>query len=461
MLREKEHKALLTYLIVLIIFGSFYLLYEIAADHLNIAYKNWGAAIIALNLVPILLYLKKTKKNIPFLPLIGLHYIISFGLPVFFMELEDFYLGKLELNALVIGFFSLLSFYFFFYFSNYFINIKSTFSPFKIEDSHNTKLLKTTMYFFVAITIMARIFSLSLLYHFTEPSLYVFTGLFFYLKFKKSISAGENILIIGFIAVEIFLRILSGMLAGVAVFLLYMVLSNYVINEKFNVVPVIFFIVVYALIYPVKHDFRKLVWFGDKEYSTLEKVVVLQELVLKNFNNDQELLKDDHDEKEDPFLGRFSYPASALSLVQSMTPSVIPYWEGYTFLPLFSKFVPRVIWPDKPTEEIGQEFGHRYRLLASNNSSTSMNLPWMAELYANWGKSGAYIGYALLGILFAFLDKYFNNKNSSVLNQLVSAAIIFQLVTHESNFSLQTGNIPLLALALFIFISSVRKYVVN
>ena len=250
------------------------------------------------------------------------------------------------------------------------------------------------------------------------------------------------------------------MLAEVAIFLLFVLIVQFVISKKLKLLPVIFFIGFYAFTSPVKFKFREKVWFGEKEYTKLEQLIIMKDLTLENLNSEKENPMGLGEGKEH-FLWRFSYPASALSFVQSVTPDVIPYWEGYTYMPLFSKFIPRFLWPDKPVEEMGQEFGQRYKILDTTDTSTSMNLPWMAELYANWGEQGVYIGYALFGILFSFINRYFNYSSNSDLNLIVSAAIIFQLVVHESNFSLQVGNIPLLAISLVLFVGLSKKYIKN
>jgi hypothetical protein len=459
MLKERELRVVYGYLLVLGIICSLFFLFEVFSADIDPEYRFWGIAIIFISLIPIVSYLMGNKQKIPFLPLIGLHYIISFGLPVFFMDLDEFYLGRLELKSLVVGFFSVLIFYCLFYITSVLISFKISYNPFREKDTDNIRFLKWTMYFFGLVTIIARLFSLSLLYHFTEPSLYVFSGIFIFLKHQNKINSKESLAIISLLVLEVFFRTLSGMLANTAVYLLYILIVQYTVSKKVNFALIITFLVFYSLLYPVKYQFRELVWFSGRQYSTIEKAVLMKDLALQNLNESERIIKK-NEEEEEPFLGRFSYPLSALSFVQSRTPEVTPYWDGYTFMPLFSKFIPRLFWPDKPTENIGQEFGRRYGLLDWHDTGTSMNLPWMAELYANWGERGAYIGYALFGIFFAFLDKYFNKAGSSHLNLIVSAAIIFQLVTHESNFSLQVGNIPLLAVALVIFIKIIRKYVI-
>lgn len=456
--REKEKKGLIAYFLFLGIVAAAFIVWGNLPTDTREEYYFWATALIIINLVPYVVYLSQAKKNIPFLPMVGAHYIIGYALPVFFMDTNDYQLGELEAEALVVCFYGLFFFYTFYYLASGIFYFNFHYSPFDQEDETKPELIKKLMYFFILIALAGRFFSISFIYHFSEPSFYVFTGLFLFLKNLQKINLAEISLVVFIIISEIVFRIVSGMLAEVAVFLLFVLIIQFVLSKKLNLLPVIFFIAFYAVTSPVKFKFREAVWFGEKKYTKWEQFIIMKDLTIENFNSEKENPMGLGEGKEH-FLWRFSYPASALSFVQSVTPDVIPYWEGYTYMPLFSKFIPRFLWPDKPVEEMGQEFGQRYKILDTTDTSTSMNLPWMAELYANWGEQGVYIGYALFGILFSFINRYFNYSSNSDLNLIVSAAIIFQLVVHESNFSLQVGNIPLLAVSLVLFVRVSKKHI--
>ena len=126
--------------------------------------------------------------------------------------------------------------------------------------------------------------------------------------------------------------------------------------------------------------------------------------------------------------------------------------DGESYLPIFTKFIPRIIWKDKPTEDMGQIFGHRYFILYKYNYTTSMNFPVIAELFANFGILGIIIGMSLLGLIYSFFDKYFNSKHTSLLNKIISYAFLFSLAVQESNFSMVFGQV-ILGLLGFYFLN--------
>ena len=79
------------------------------------------------------------------------------------------------------------------------------------------------------------------------------------------------------------------------------------------------------------------------------------------------------------------YVLVAHTVVVQDTPESIPYLYGESFSQLLWTIVLRVLYPEKPIESWGQEFGHRYRLLAPTDDQTSFNFPQLTEFYANGG----------------------------------------------------------------------------
>ena len=75
------------------------------------------------------------------------------------------------------------------------------------------------------------------------------------------------------------------------------------------------------------------------------------------------------------------------------------------------KINPRIFWKDKPNDRLGNEFGQRYNVLTKENKdlgikrddSTSWNMPFLNELYANYGKKGVIYGMFVLGLIFPYL----------------------------------------------------------
>ncbi|MBI2236847.1 MAG: hypothetical protein HYU60_07875 [Magnetospirillum sp.] len=140
-----------------------------------------------------------------------------------------------------------------------------------------------------------------------------------------------------------------------------------------------------------------------------------------------------------------------LSHVVNSTPDPVPYWGGETYYPLVTSWVPRAIWRNKPEERLGWDFRERYHLIAQADNPTTVNLPWMVELFANFGALGIIVGMTAIGILLGLLDRVFNRTETDGVSACAGLVIILPLVYQESNFSLVVGSLPQLALALWLW----------
>jgi hypothetical protein len=139
------------------------------------------------------------------------------------------------------------------------------------------------------------------------------------------------------------------------------------------------------------------------------------------------------------------------------TPREIPYWGGQTYLSLVGAFVPRFLWPDKPTKELGQAFGHRYAYIGNNDLGTALNLPILVEFYVNFGIAGVIAGMFLVGLIYFLLDRAVNNPGQDSLNSLVGVVLLVPLANIESDFSLGFGGLILNGVALWLVVRTIRR----
>ena len=57
---------------------------------------------------------------------------------------------------------------------------------------------------------------------------------------------------------------------------------------------------------------------------------------------------------------------------------IVPFWDGYS-IKYYIKLIPRILWKNKPGDNLGNEFGHRYNVLTKDNSKTILkdtNTSW-------------------------------------------------------------------------------------
>lgn len=228
--------------------------------------------------------------------------------------------------------------------------------------------------------------------------------------------------------------------AFLAIVLFYTVIRRFWL---YGLIPALFVIAVY----PGVAGYRAHSWGAEsKKFNVMERVKVFYEATQEAWTRKQHF---DVTVLE-PLIHRLSGHV-LLSKVVERTPSKVPYWNGETYKPTLTNIIPRIIWPEKPREMTGQSFAHRYEMIAPENTTTSINMPWVIEMYANFGRSGILLGMALVGAFLAILSAIFNRSTMTPLEFVVGAAIIFPLVYPASNFSLMTGTLLQLTVALWLY----------
>jgi hypothetical protein len=138
------------------------------------------------------------------------------------------------------------------------------------------------------------------------------------------------------------------------------------------------------------------------------------------------------------------------------TPNEVPYWGGETYLSLVGAFVPRFLWPDKPSKELGQGFGHRYNYLDSHDEATSFNFPILIEAYANFGIVGVAVVMWLCGCIYMLVERAVNVPGQGDLLSLAGVVLIIPLTNIESDFSLGFGGLIMNGAAMWIVLRAIR-----
>lgn len=194
-------------------------------------------------------------------------------------------------------------------------------------------------------------------------------------------------------------------------------------------------------------DFRREAWYGPVTLSRSQQLGLMVGLLQQRVANDGVVGTVVHGVAETA--GR-SANLDLFANVARRTPSEIPYWGGETYLSLVGAFVPRFLWKDKPTKELGQAFGHRYSLIYSTNMTTAINLPILVEFFANFGGLGVVVGMLVVGFIYRCLDFLVNRPGQSALMSMMAVVLLIPLLPIESDFSLIFGGLPLNGLCLYM-----------
>ena len=167
--------------------------------------------------------------------------------------------------------------------------------------------------------------------------------------------------------------------------------------------------VLFGVLNPAKFEYRRQVWYSAKEYGFNERLSVWGdalegELEGRTQQGTWQTTMSDALARFD-LVHRFTY-------VREMTPSFVPFYRGETYSYFLYAWIPRFLWPDKPSASMAnQRMDVDYELKYEWQDST-ISIGQLPEAYANFGIVGIVVMMALQGVVFALLDAVLNGPLS-------------------------------------------------
>jgi hypothetical protein len=216
-------------------------------------------------------------------------------------------------------------------------------------------------------------------------------------------------------------------------------------------VPVLGLILVAALglfLNQGKTQYRVATWNQAEKISPLDAAAKFIELSSKasDINKERGFWNNVHDTYT-----RYNF-LHVTAAVMDVTPSMHPYLGGSSYVPLLTKWIPRFIWKDKPVELLGNSWARAYGYLDAGDLQTSFNLPWLPEMYMNFGWMGVILISSALGGALSILWRLFAYEADTTERFATGLAICSPLlVPQESNLSLSVGTVIITIACVYVF----------
>tara|TARA_B100001173_G_scaffold297944_1_gene295044 strand:+ start:118 stop:1452 length:1335 start_codon:yes stop_codon:yes gene_type:complete len=280
-------------------------------------------------------------------------------------------------------------------------------------------------------------------------------GICFDIILKENLKSLKLYFLLILIILPIFFELLQGSF-NFPFMIMIIIYTQYVVNRK-NVNVFLFLIIgfLFLIVHSGKYDYRKQTW--HKENLDLSLIDKSKAFFNNYFKDDEVIIVDGNlQKKEVGNLGSFNnyklerrifHSYWSLLIVTKNSPKKIPYWQGYSYQILKTKIIPRVFWKNKPSDILGNEFGHRYNVLTPDSdvtkkdNHTSWNMPVLNEFYVNFGNIGVLIGMFIMGVLINLLTKLGSFRNNSNLEAFICFYLFVPLFFFESHLSLLFGAI--------------------
>jgi len=132
------------------------------------------------------------------------------------------------------------------------------------------------------------------------------------------------------------------------------------------------------------------------------------------------------------------------------------FLNGETYKLLMTKFIPRIVYPNKPSELWGQKYAKNFNFLPTSDTTTSINLDSISESYINFGFYGAPI-YPFFLICIIYITFLIMNKLNNEFKILILTSIpVFIISSLEGNTSGWIGGF-----VTWILLISILNFAVN
>jgi hypothetical protein len=213
-----------------------------------------------------------------------------------------------------------------------------------------------------------------------------------------------------------------------------------------------------------KQDFRRTYWAPDQPVAEgqVERVGFW---VKSSFDRWADALTDPTGEG---LAENLSFTMARMSLlpqtadVIDKTPSHVPYQNGRLYSYLLYTWIPRAIWPDKPSmSEANQYYQVAYGVTEEEYlDRVSIAIGVLTEAYINFGWIGVVVIMFMLGIFFDFYSRFFFAESSGLVLSSLGIVLLPQMLAIESQMAQYVGGLvqqTLLSLLVMLPAISVRR----
>jgi len=428
--------------------------------------------ILLIHYISIVYFLKhENNKYFPILPLITIFFFTTYTLSFFITHKNFFFTSFDEIvlkKTIFILIFGLISLFLGYIFADKLFTRRKK----KIFYFNFTKN-KQQLVIFIASSIITFLvyynnyclsfISFSFANQLKEPLILFNFGLFLTMILKSNKSLFLYFLLIVLLLILLIFEISTG--ATVFIFYLFFFLFAiyFYLKKEIPLISIIFFIFLAIFFHSIKYELRKLTWNEKIKLGCIEKVFILKSVVV-NFDYKDEA-KTDNTSYYDLNTIRLFHSINSLNITSKLTPDIVPFFYGNSYKIIYTKLIPRDFWENKPKDEQGNFWGHRYSVLHEDDKTTSWNFPVLNEFYANFGMLGVVFGMFFLGFFIKLLLLKLFTKNSSNIEMVTSSVIIFNLFFLENNLSQILGKIfhqfiffNIFIFFLYLLIKLISKY---
>jgi len=263
-------------------------------------------------------------------------------------------------------------------------------------------------------------------------------------KFLRRQASHGEVLLIGVFLVGRFLAGIASGWLGASVSIMVICSVVYLYERRRIPKAAIVLVLAYILFFQAgKEAFRKTFW-GERVDSTLSQRISFWSS--ESLRNWQLTLENPNAENWhrliDRSLGRMSL-LQQTAHVLDQTPKVVPYQYGRLYSYMLVTWIPRAVWPNKPSvSEANQFYQVAYGLTEAHQLDTvSISVGTVTESFINFGWWGPFLIMIPLGIFFDYFQHAFLARDSGWILNAIGIALIPSFLAVESQLAQYVAGI--------------------
>ena len=420
-----------------------------------------GILLLEICLYPSARYFARREAGLPTMPVFCLAYAIQFAFPVFTHDntfllaaAEVKYLSESDVVAALVlaiaGICALQAGYYWFQASSYRKVVPVAQLPLKKSKALSycilIGILLPLLFTFKGIIPEEFQQPLSSMLRLLQNQVLVVVGILGWLVYGRKESKFYAVWLYVLVLVGSMRGISSGSLEEALVPIGVLFVVKWLYTRRIPVWPIVATAALVVFLSPVKSDYRERAWLGEDpelaDQSSLTKGSLWIEQATEYW---KDTLGGSRDlaEATSSATGRADF-IHQVAHIYSMTPEVVPYQHGKTYSFFAVAFIPRLLWPDKPTAGSANGFyAVTYGVTTEEGAkTTTFGVSILGEAFMNFGWAGVVFIMLLQGILIGVMQHSFGGFESGPGGQAVFLAFfVYFLNGIGSSAEIMFGNI--------------------
>jgi hypothetical protein len=276
---------------------------------------------------------------------------------------------------------------------------------------------------------------------------------------RGELAALDKALVVGYLLLRFVVGLSSGWLGAFASIIV--VCGAVYVAEKRKVPRLaLVLVILFTLFFQVgKKDFRETYWQQGSQAGKVDRVNAWVGMSMEKWNA---ALTDSTgaglNDAINSSLSRMSLLTQTANVLD-LTPSVVPFQYGRMYSYMLVTFIPRFVWPDKPSiNDANQFYQVAYGMSTEEGAeSVQIGVGVMTEAYISFGWFGVVGIMFLMGIFYDFYQKIFFAKTSGDLMLGLGVALLPQMIGIEAQMAGYLGGIlQQVLLTLLVFLPVIR-----